>query len=251
MKNKGLATKLAGIAKASLLIIVFSAICAGFMAQPKQAAAAEQVDLYQLMVRFNELYAEITELANQINDMVAGNVIEVPEMAVEPETVPEMEALVEATEFSLPDTMENMVPQPEEETLPVVEPDVTLTVGEPVSELAEPTLVFYTDADARAIAEVIHAEANGLDATQKRAVAWCVLNRVDDWGGSIQDTARSEAFARSSEYTDEDLALANEVLLNWSMGGPRDLPEGYYYFNGDGKQNFFRMELSGERLSLL
>ena len=148
----------------------------------------------------------------------------------------------EVLEFSL--TMNNEVPKPE----PViviedsVEPEITLTVGKP-----EP---LYGEADAKAIAKVMHAEANGLDAVQKRAVGWCILNRVEDWGGTIQGTAGSSAFVSSNSYTEEELALANEVLASWTMDGPRDLPEGYYYFNGNGEENFFRKELSGERISL-
>ena len=97
----------------------------------------------------------------------------------------------------------------------------------------------------------MHAEAKGLNAVQKRAVGWCILNRVEDWGGTIQGVAKSSAFKSSSSYTEDELTLANEVLTSWTVDGPRDLPEGYYYFNGNGEQNFFRKELSGERLSLM
>ena len=184
----------------------------------------------------------------------------------------------EATEVVTP--AENAVPKPEAEvpliivnepatpeavltTEPVV-PEVTLTIGEsavseavPTAEPVTPEVTLtigdssYSEADAKAIAKVMHAEANGLDATQKRAVGWCILNRVEDWGGTIQGVAKSSAFKSSNSYTEEELALANEVLTSWTMDGPRDLPEGYYYFNGNGEQNFFRKEFSGERLSLM
>lgn len=159
----------------------------------------------------------------------------------------------EAAETVIP--AENAVPKPEPEapliiidepvvpeaipTEPIT-PEVTLTIGDSS----------YSEADAKAIAKVMHAEAKGLNAVQKRAVGWCILNRVEDWGGTIRGVAESSAFVSSGSYTEEELALANEVLTSWTVDGPRDLPEGYYYFNGNGKQNFFRKELSGERLSL-
>ena len=174
---------------------------------------------------------------------------------------------------------ENAVPKPEAEvpliivnepatpeavptTEPVV-PEVTLTIGESAVPEAIPTEPItpevtltvgdssYSEADAKAIAKVMHAEAKGLNAVQKRAVGWCILNRVEDWGGTIRGVAESSAFVSSGSYTEEELALANEVLTSWTVDGPRDLPEGYYYFNGNGEQNFFRKELSGERLSLM
>lgn len=193
----------------------------------------------------------------------------------------------EATEVVIPEVMDNEIPKPVEEesriiinepatpeavptTEPVV-PEVTLTIGEsavpepvPTVEPIEPevtltiepmattpTVKAYTDADVKAVASVIGAEARGLNATQKRAVGRCITNRVDDWGGTIRSTVNSGAFVRSNNYTNEDLVLAEEALYRWSTNGPRDLPEGYYYFNGNGEQNFFRKELSGERLSLM
>ena len=145
--------------------------------------------------------------------------------------------------------VEEEVPESEEELpLIVIEdpvvPEVTLTVEEPIM----PEVTSYTDADARAIAEVMHAEAKGLSDAEKRAVGWCVLNRVDDWGCSIQGAVSQEgAFVRSSYYSDEELALANGLLLDWASNcGLRELPSGYYYFNGDGKQNHFRTSLSSK-----
>ena len=147
--------------------------------------------------------------------------------------VPKPEAEVPLIIVNEPDTPEAIPTEP-------ITPEVTLTVGDSS----------YSEADAKAIAKVMHAEAKGLNAVQKRAVGWCILNRVEDWGGTIQGVAKSSAFKSSSSYTEDELTLANEVLTSWTMDGPRDLPEGYYYFNGNGKQNFFRKELSGERLSL-
>ncbi|MBR3414744.1 hypothetical protein IKG73_01855 [Candidatus Saccharibacteria bacterium] len=185
----------------------------------------------------------------------------------------------EATEVVVPEVMENSIPKPTEEAPHIVinepvvpeaiptepiTPEVTLTIGEsavpepvPTVEPVTPEVTLtigdssYSEADAKAIAKVMHAEAKGLNAVQKRAVGWCILNRVEDWGGTIRGVAESSAFVSSGSYTEEELALANEVLTSWTVDGPRDLPEGYYYFNGNGEQNFFRKELSGERLSLM
>ena len=138
--------------------------------------------------------------------------------------------------------------------------DPNMTIGEFVSlyseetvvESSEPKVVIYSSADAALIARVMHAEAKGLSNNEKKAVAWCILNRVDAWGRSIQSVATEPgAFAISSHYTDEELTLALEVLDNWALDGARELPPGYLYFNGNGDENLFRKDFSStERFSV-
>ena len=183
---------------------------------------------------------EAAETVTQAENAVPKPEVEVPLIIVNepatPEAVPTTEPVVPEVTLTIG---ESAVPEPVP-TVEPIEPEVTLTVGDS-----------YSEADAKAIAKVMHAEAKGLNAVQKRAVGWCILNRVEDWGGTIQGVAKSSAFKSSSSYTEDELTLANEVLTSWTVDGPRDLPEGYYYFNGNGEQNFFRKELSGERLSLM
>ena len=70
------------------------------------------------------------------------------------------------------------------------------------------------DPDAVLIAQTIYAESRGVDGTDhKAAVAWCILNRVDDprWGDSIREvvTQRHQfAWDADAPVTDELLALA-------------------------------------------
>ena len=191
---------------------------------------------------------EAAETVTQAENAVPKPEVEVPLIIVNepatPEAVPTTEPVVPEVTLTIG---ESAVPEPVP-TVEPIEPEVTLTI-EPMA--TTPTVKAYTDADVKAVASVIGAEARGLNATQKRAVGRCITNRVDDWGGTIRSTVNSGAFVRSNNYTNEDLVLAEEALYRWSTNGPRDLPEGYYYFNGKGKQNFFRKELSGERLSLM
>lgn len=113
------------------------------------------------------------------------------------------------------------------------------------------------DPDAVLIAQTIYAESRGVDGTDhKAAVAWCILNRVDDprWGDSIREvvTQRHQfAWDADAPVTDELLALAQDVLLRWELEKlgvgdvGRVLPREYVYFAGDGRVNHFRTEYEG------
>ena len=200
--------------------------------------AIGQISPSMTIGEFISLYAPVAEVTTPEESAPVAEMPSEPIIVEEP-TAPTVELA----------PINNEVPKQEPVIIiedPVV-PTVELTVGEPATPLAKA----YTEADIKAMASVIGIEARGLDPGQKKAVGRCMLNRVDDWGGTIQSVARSGAFVRTNSYTEEDLALANEELYNWSINGPRSLPEGYYYFNGDGEQNYFRKTLSGERLSLL
>lgn len=170
----------------------------------------------------------------------------------------------EAAETVIP--AENAVPKPEPEAPLIiidelVVPEVTLTVGDLVTpevtltvEQAMPvtsTMPEPSEADFEEIARIINVEG-GKDFNQQVGVGACFFNRVVDWGQTIQEVASSGAFKKGAHYTEENLLAAKEAYRQMALSDEeRVLPSGYYYFNGNGKQNFFRKELSGERLSLM
>lgn len=109
-----------------------------------------------------------------------------------------------------------------------------------------------TDREIELIARTIWGEAEVVDSTAERAaVAWCILNRVDDSGNSIE----SVILAPYQFYCREDgnvpawaVELAEDVVGRWerehagekSVG--RTLPADYLYFIGDGWHNHFSIE---------
>ena len=151
-------------------------------------------------------------------------------------------------------------------------------IMEPAPQISEPVALetFYTnesldtfspdDLEAVMLAKTMYAEANVLHwygdnfgvsyKARQAAVAWVALNRVDA-GGFGEDLyevlTRPNQFAYDPDapVTDELLELARDVLYRWwaEKDGETDVgrtisPE-YLYFDGDGKENYFRIEYQG------
>ena len=104
------------------------------------------------------------------------------------------------------------------------------------------------------IARTIWGEAEGVkDKAEQAAVAWCILNRVDDSGKTIEEVVTApnqfQGFYRvTGEVPEHFLQLAEDVLLRWRMekSGADDvgrvLPADYLFFIGDGSRNYFSKE---------
>lgn len=104
------------------------------------------------------------------------------------------------------------------------------------------------------LGRTIWGEAEGVTNTaEQAAVAWCVLNRVDTTGKSIEEVVTAPrqfvGFYRvSGEVPEQFLRLAEDVLLRWRMEKTgfeyvgRVLPAEYLYFTGDGVRNYYRKE---------
>ena len=103
------------------------------------------------------------------------------------------------------------------------------------------------------IGRTIWGEAEGVeDKAEQAAVAWCVLNRVDASGKTIEEIVTAPyqfyGFRKFGEVPEEFLQLAEDVLLRWRIekrGGEdvgRVLPEDYLFFIGDGEHNYFSKE---------
>ena len=108
-------------------------------------------------------------------------------------------------------------------------------------------------ADAEIMARCMWGECRGAPSTQeKAAVAWCILNRVDDerWPDTIKEVitqpTQFTGYLRSNPIDKELLWLANDVLDRWEREKAgeeevgRVLPRDYCYFvKGRGRQNNF------------
>lgn len=104
------------------------------------------------------------------------------------------------------------------------------------------------------LGRTVWGEAEGVtDPAEQAAVAWCVLNRVDATGKSIEEVVTAPrqfvGFYRvSGEVPEHFLQLAEDVLLRWHMEKAgleyvgRVLPAEYLYFTGDGVRNHFRKD---------
>lgn len=112
----------------------------------------------------------------------------------------------------------------------------------------------YSESDVELIAKTVWREARGIPSmTEKAAVVWCILNRVDDdrWEDSIVEVVTAPhqfAYDAGAPVTDELRRLAEDVLERWKREKEgksevgRVLPPEYVFFDGDGSHNHFRME---------
>ena len=107
--------------------------------------------------------------------------------------------------------------------------------------------------DVELIGRTIWGEAEGVRSKAERAaVAWCILNRVDAWGKTIEEVVTAPmqflGYRPEGECPQEHLDLAADVLTRWNTekeGGEdvgRTLPADYLYFYGDGERNHFSVE---------
>ena len=121
---------------------------------------------------------------------------------------------------------------------------------------------FFTpnEADVEMLAKTIWGEARGVESiTEKAAVAWCILNRVDAkgyaCGGDIEYVltfpGQFVGYDEDNPVTTECKKIAADVLARWAAekAGIEDvgrvLPKEYTYFTGDGERNYFTDEWKG------
>ena len=115
--------------------------------------------------------------------------------------------------------------------------------------------MYYEENDIIMLAKLMYQECGGIPSdTEKACVAWTVLNRVDDSGGTISEvvTAPNQfAYYENKPVDDALYALAEDVLMRWNneKNGEKDvgrvLPSDYLWFYGDGKHNHFRNAYQG------
>lgn len=126
----------------------------------------------------------------------------------------------------------------------------------PAEAVAEPAPELWTDYDAELIGRTIWGEAGGVkDPAERAAVAWCILNRVDAWGQTIEQVVTKPrqftGYRPKGDCPQEHIDMARDVLERWAAEKAgeenvgRVLPAGYLYFLGDGKHNHFTIEWKG------
>lgn len=127
------------------------------------------------------------------------------------------------------------------------------TVKDIAAETEPPVQEWSPDQnDVEMIAQVIYNEAECCTMTEQAAVAWCVLNRVDDprFPDSIREVVTSPrqfVFDWNTPVLPELCRLAEDVMHRWhdeKEGVPdvgRVLPAEYCFFRGDGWHNHFRL----------
>ena len=110
--------------------------------------------------------------------------------------------------------------------------------------------------DVELIARTIWGEAGGVQSEAERAaVAWCVLNRVDAFGKSVEEVITApqqfQGYLPDGDCPQEHLELAADVLTRWlaekdgAENVGRVLPADYLFFIGDGARNYFSTEFGG------
>ena len=128
---------------------------------------------------------------------------------------------------------------------------ITATKNEPETSITE----LPEKEDIEMLAKLIWGEARGVKSTtEKAAVVWCVLNRVEakEYPNSIETViTQPHQFAGYNEdypVTQELQLIAEDVLCRWyaEKAGEKDigrvLPKEYVYFTGDGSRNHFTSE---------
>lgn len=106
------------------------------------------------------------------------------------------------------------------------------------------------DTEATYIAKTLYGEARGVNQTEQAAVAWCILNRADNWDMDIIDVITAPGqfagYRASNPVWPELYDLAQDVLTRWrrESNGETDvgrvLPREYMWFSGNGATNIFR-----------
>lgn len=109
-----------------------------------------------------------------------------------------------------------------------------------------------SDYDVELIARTIWGEAEVVNSkAEQAAVAWCVLNRVDAHGKSIEQTVLAPyqfAPRLKGDVPEYFIELAADVVDRWEREHAgfedvgRTLPADYEFFVGDGRHNHFSIE---------
>lgn len=151
-------------------------------------------------------------------------------------------------------TIETVKMEPPGKVLSAEESIEALEVIEETEEAKAVDQVKVLDpAEVELIGRTIWGEAEGVKSTAERAaVAWCILNRVDAYGQTIEEVVTAprqfHGYRPEGECPQRHLDLAADVLTRWKAEKDgaeevgRVLPADYLYFIGDGERNHFSIE---------
>jgi hypothetical protein len=117
------------------------------------------------------------------------------------------------------------------------------------------TTSVFAETNEECLAKLLWGEARGIPSmTEKAAVVWVVMNRVDDprFPGNIQAVVKApNQFVGYNYYNPVDPTLAmiaRDVMWRWTIekqgrtDSGRVIPRNFYYFTGSGGKNWFRQE---------
>lgn len=102
------------------------------------------------------------------------------------------------------------------------------------------------------IAKTLYGEcrSDSIPTMEKAAVVWCILNRCDAWGRTVDQVITPSQFtgySKSNPVSVELKEIAEDVVLRWqtekiglSDDVGRVLPNDYLYFAGRDGRNHFR-----------
>lgn len=152
---------------------------------------------------------------------------------------------------------------PEQDFAPSVSPTLPLTDASqsagPVSfaeesetiNLSEP-VAKYTSEEITLVCQTVYGEARGCSKEEQQLVVWCICNRADYSGTSIEQVVTADrqfhGYDPENPVTEEIFENVTEVLEAWSRNEealvyePYATTTEYRYFSGDGRHNWYREE---------
>lgn len=148
------------------------------------------------------------------------------------------EALAPAPDSSVlmsPTPIPTRTPSPKPTRTPSPKPTRT------PSPTPSPTPIQPSEDEVNYVAKTINGEAPGCTVTQKAAVAWCIINRVECeyYPNTIEEVVTQymqfHGYRESNVPNEEDIRIARKVLTAWLNGEERILPERFLFFHSSGK----------------
>lgn len=153
---------------------------------------------------------------------------------------------------------------PEQDCVPSVSPTLPLTdelqnvetasfeksinLSEPASE----PVAKYTSEEITLVCQTVYGEARGCSKEEQQLVVWCICNRVDYSGTSVEQVVTASrqfhGYDPENPVTEEIFENVTEVLEAWSRNEealvyePYATTTEYRYFSGDGRHNWYREE---------
>ena len=152
---------------------------------------------------------------------------------------------------------------PEQDFVPSVSPTLPLTdesqsvelvsfaeESEPIN-LSEP-VAKYTSEEITLVCQTVYGEARGCSKEEQQLVVWCICNRADYFGTSVEQVVTADrqfhGYDPENPVTEEIFENVTEVLEAWSRNEealvyePYATTTEYRYFSGDGRHNWYREE---------
>lgn len=119
-------------------------------------------------------------------------------------------------------------------------------------ELEPEVVAKYNSYEVTLVCQTVYGEARGCSREEQMLVVWCICNRVDYFGTSVEQVVKAprqfHGYNPEHPVTDEIRSVVLEVLDAWCGGQealvyePYATTSEYLFFSGDGVHNWFREE---------